>query len=104
MVKGAVINSGLYPNFTGIYSLSQLLTIKKRAPGKPVEGAVAAILPRRPQPRAGGASMVSIVSIPIRTRSFTDAIARAYAGVAQIHFEGMQYRRDIGRHALRSLE
>ncbi len=32
---------------------------------------------------------------------FHDAIARAYAGVEKIHFEGMQYRRDIGRKALR---
>ena len=30
------------------------------------------------------------------------AIARAYAGVLQISFDGMQYRRDIGRNALRS--
>ncbi len=32
--------------------------------------------------------------------SFADAIARAYAGVERIHFDGMQYRRDIGRKAL----
>jgi phosphoribosylamine--glycine ligase len=31
---------------------------------------------------------------------FSEAIARAYAGVARIHFGGMQYRRDIGRKAL----
>jgi len=31
---------------------------------------------------------------------FADAIARAYAGVEKIHFDGMQYRRDIGRKAL----
>ena len=35
-----------------------------------------------------------------RGADFADAIARAYAGVAQIHFDGMQYRRDIGRKAL----
>jgi phosphoribosylamine--glycine ligase len=29
-----------------------------------------------------------------------EAIARAYAGVEQISFDGMQYRRDIGRRAL----
>jgi phosphoribosylamine--glycine ligase len=28
-----------------------------------------------------------------------DAIDRAYAGVSRLHFEGMQYRRDIGRRA-----
>ena len=32
--------------------------------------------------------------------TFEDAIARAYAGVEQISFDGMQYRRDIGRKAL----
>ena len=32
---------------------------------------------------------------------FADAIARAYAGVTRISFDGMQYRRDIGRKALR---
>src|SRR3954466_14891985 len=33
---------------------------------------------------------------------FTEAIARAYAGVMQIRFDGMQYRRDIGKRALQS--
>jgi phosphoribosylamine--glycine ligase len=33
---------------------------------------------------------------------FQEATARAYAGVFQIHFEGMQFRRDIGRKALSS--
>jgi phosphoribosylamine--glycine ligase len=30
---------------------------------------------------------------------FSDAISRAYAGVQRIHFDGMQFRRDIGRKA-----
>jgi phosphoribosylamine--glycine ligase len=33
---------------------------------------------------------------------YPEAIARAYTGVMQISFEGMQYRRDIGRKALQS--
>lgn len=33
--------------------------------------------------------------------TFEDAIDRAYAGVSQVSFEGMHYRRDIGRKALR---
>jgi phosphoribosylamine--glycine ligase len=33
---------------------------------------------------------------------FEDAIRRAYAGVEKISFEGMQYRRDIGKKALPS--
>jgi len=32
--------------------------------------------------------------------SLEDAVARAYAGVERISFEGMHYRRDIGQHAL----
>ena len=33
-------------------------------------------------------------------RDFQEAIRRAYAGVEKISFEGMQYRRDIGKKAL----
>jgi phosphoribosylamine-glycine ligase len=33
-------------------------------------------------------------------QDFPEAIARAYAGVLQISFDGMQYRRDIGRKSL----
>jgi phosphoribosylamine--glycine ligase len=32
--------------------------------------------------------------------TFSDAIARAYDAVARVRFDGMQYRRDIGRKAL----
>ena len=34
-----------------------------------------------------------------RGATFERAIARAYAGVAQISFDGMHYRRDIGQKA-----
>ena len=37
-----------------------------------------------------------------RGASFTESIARAYTGVLQISFDGMQYRHDIGRKALTS--
>src|ERR1043166_4736199 len=33
-------------------------------------------------------------------KDFQQAIDRSYAGVAKIHFDGMQYRRDIGRKAM----
>ena len=36
-------------------------------------------------------------------RDYQEAIDRAYQGVSAITFEGMQYRRDIGRKALRQL-
>jgi phosphoribosylamine--glycine ligase len=41
-----------------------------------------------------------VLTVVGRGSAFADAIARAYAGVAAIHFDGMQCRRDIGRKAL----
>ena len=35
-----------------------------------------------------------------RAIGFVDAITRAYAGVTQIRFDGMQFRHDIGKKAL----
>jgi phosphoribosylamine--glycine ligase len=42
-----------------------------------------------------------VLTVVGRGNDFAEAIARAYAGVLQISFDGMQYRRDIGRTALR---
>ena len=41
-----------------------------------------------------------VLTVAGRGADFVEAIARAYAGVTQISFDGMQYRRDIGRKAL----
>jgi phosphoribosylamine--glycine ligase len=41
-----------------------------------------------------------VLTIVGRGGTYQDAIARAYAGVDCISFEGMQFRRDIGRKAL----
>ena len=41
-----------------------------------------------------------VLTVVAQSESFAEAIARAYAGVERIHFEGMQYRRDIARKAL----
>src|SRR3954466_677170 len=38
-----------------------------------------------------------VLTVAGRGRDFDEAIARAYAGVAPIQFDGMQFRRDIGR-------
>lgn len=46
---------------------------------------------------AGGRVLTVVGSGP----DYADAIARAYDGVAQITFDGMQFRHDIGRQALR---
>ena len=45
---------------------------------------------------AGGRVLTVVGAGP----TYDEAIDRAYAGVARISFEGMQYRRDIGRKAL----
>src|ERR1700704_2744181 len=41
-----------------------------------------------------------VLTVAGRRADFVEAITRAYAGVMQISFDGMQYRRDIGRKAL----
>jgi phosphoribosylamine--glycine ligase len=41
-----------------------------------------------------------VLTVVGRGSDYADAIARAYAGVEQISFDGMQYRRDIGQKAL----
>jgi phosphoribosylamine--glycine ligase len=41
-----------------------------------------------------------VLTIAGRGASFDEAIARAYEGISRISFDGMQYRRDIGRKAL----
>ena len=43
-----------------------------------------------------------VLTVVGRGGDFKDAIARAYAGVQAISFDGMQYRRDIGQRALKS--
>jgi phosphoribosylamine--glycine ligase len=43
-----------------------------------------------------------VLTVVGRGDSYEEAIGRAYAGVDQISFDGMQYRRDIGRKALGS--
>jgi phosphoribosylamine--glycine ligase len=43
-----------------------------------------------------------VLTVVGRAHDYPEAIARAYAGAMAIHFDGMQYRRDIGRKALQS--
>ena len=45
-----------------------------------------------------------VLTVVGRGNDFTEAIARAYAGVLQISFDGLQYRHDIGRKALWKFE
>jgi phosphoribosylamine--glycine ligase len=41
-----------------------------------------------------------VLTVVGRGATYEEATARAYAGVAEIKFDGMQYRRDIGRKAI----
>jgi phosphoribosylamine--glycine ligase len=51
-------------------------------------------------PVTAGGRVVTVVG---RGSSYESAMRRAYDGVAQISFEGMQYRHDIGRKAIGAL-
>ena len=42
-----------------------------------------------------------VLSVTASGEDLAGAIGRAYAGVGKIHFEGMHYRRDIGRKGLK---
>jgi phosphoribosylamine--glycine ligase len=41
-----------------------------------------------------------VLTVVGRAASFAEAMDRAYTGVSAIHFDGMQFRTDIGRKAL----
>jgi phosphoribosylamine--glycine ligase len=52
---------------------------------------------RRREVLTAGGRVLTVVG---RGDTFAKAIDRAYSGVSAVHFEGMHYRRDIGRKAL----
>jgi phosphoribosylamine--glycine ligase len=41
-----------------------------------------------------------VLTVAATGANYEEAIARAYAGVEKIEFDGMQYRHDIGQKAL----
>jgi phosphoribosylamine--glycine ligase len=93
---GVVIASGGYPD--------------KFAVGKPISGlAEAAALEdvdiyHASTALADGTVVTSggrVLTVVGRGPDFKSAIARAYAGVERIHFDGAYYRRDIGKKAAR---
>jgi phosphoribosylamine--glycine ligase len=94
---GVVLASRGYPEtvdagrpITGIDSAEAL-------PGVSVYHAGTAI--RNKELVTAGGRVLTVVG---RGTSFEDAMSRAYAGVREISFDGMQYRTDIGRKALSS--
>jgi phosphoribosylamine--glycine ligase len=94
-VVGVVLASRGYPEsaesgqlITGIGSAEQLPGVAVYHAGTSLRGGQLVT--------AGG----RVLTVAGRGADFVEAISRAYAGVQQISFEGMQYRRDIGRKAL----
>jgi phosphoribosylamine--glycine ligase len=92
---GIVLASRGYPEsmdsgrtITGIESAETL-------PGVSVYHAGTAI--RNKELVTAGGRVLTVVG---RGTSFEDAMSRAYAGVREISFDGIQYRTDIGRKAL----
>ena len=59
-------------------------------------------LERESREQACLTALETITDRAVERGDHEEAIARAYAGVQQISFDGMQYRRDIGRRALRA--
>ncbi len=92
---GVVLASGGYP---GDYTRGQI-----------IEG-IEALEPDTMVFHAGTAmkdgSLVSnggrVLAVVCRGRDTAEAIARVYREVEKIHFDGMHYRRDIGRRALQN--
>jgi phosphoribosylamine--glycine ligase len=91
---GVVIASRGYPESL---ESGQPITGIEDAEGDAVRVLQAGTAMRNGQLVTAGGRVLTVVA---EGRDFSDAISRAYAGVEKIHFDGMQYRRDIGRKAL----
>jgi phosphoribosylamine--glycine ligase len=92
---GVVIASRGYPESSESGRRIDGIDAAERVPGVSVYHAGTA--------RRDGALVTAggrVLTVVGRGAEFPEAIARAYAGVLQISFDGMQYRRDIGRKAL----
>ncbi len=91
---GVVLASGGYPGPVTTGVPIRGLDHAARIPG--VDVFHAATARRGDEIVTAGGRVLTVVG---RASTFERAIALAYEGVAQISFEGMQYRRDIGREA-----
>jgi phosphoribosylamine--glycine ligase len=94
-VVGVVIASRGYPDSSESGQPITGIDQAERIPGVSVYHAGTAM--RGGQLVTAGGRVLTVVG---RGRNFADAIARSYAGALPIHFDGIQYRRDIGRKAL----
>jgi phosphoribosylamine--glycine ligase len=95
-MTGVVLASRGYPESSESGRAISGLEAAEAIPGVSVYHAGTAL--RERQLVTAGGRVLSVVG---RGDDFAEAIARAYAGVHKISFEGMQFRHDIGRKALK---
>jgi phosphoribosylamine--glycine ligase len=94
-VVGVVIASRGYPESSESGQPISGIDQAEQVPGVSIYHAGTAM--RDGQLVTAGGRVLTVVG---RGRDFTEAITRSYAGALPIHFDGIQYRRDIGRKAL----
>jgi phosphoribosylamine--glycine ligase len=92
---GVVLASRGYPESSSSGQVIEGIDEAEAIPGVAVYHAGTAI--RSGQLVTAGGRVLTVVG---GGADFAEAIARAYAGVMKIEFDGMQFRRDIGRKAL----
>jgi phosphoribosylamine--glycine ligase len=95
MLVGVVIASRGYPESSQSGCVITGIEEAERIHGVSVFHAATAVHDRK-LVTAGG----RVLTVVGRGADFPEAIQRAYAGVSRISFDGMQYRRDIGKKAL----
>ena len=96
-LAGVVIASRGYPESSEAGQVIEGIADAEAIPGVSVYHAGTA--QRGRQTVTAGGRVLTVVG---RGADFTEAISRAYTGTLHIRFEGMQYRHDIGRRALKS--
>ena len=92
---GVVLAAGGYPDAPEMGKIIDGIDAASKTPGSLVFHAGTA--------RRDGSLVTAggrVLTIVGRSATYRDAIDTAYAAASRIHFEGMQYRRDIGRKAL----
>ena len=94
-IVGVVLASRGYPDSAESGRVIEGIEAAERLPGVTVYHAGTSL--RGGQLVTAGGRVLTVAG---RGTDFAEAITRAYAGVDQISFDGMQYRKDIGRKAL----
>jgi phosphoribosylamine---glycine ligase len=104
---GIVLASGGYPGtfttglpISGLDEVSALSDVLVFHAGTSVASSVGRSATRRTQPGQTVTAGGRVLTVVGRGPDYEAAIARAYEGAAKISFDGMHYRKDIGRKAL----